>query len=138
MALVRHGRDEKYPSGFPIASGLPSWTAGATAAVIGNGCYRGFFFPPFYIAVAGTEKWRGTLALVWAVLRLGLVLAILAVHMSTAVGSCRLWLPSNLSVEPQAVKRGTNSALLTPLEARMAAAKKVKESFAQAKGLSDA
>ncbi|CAL2257279.1 unnamed protein product [Prunus armeniaca] len=39
-------------------------------------------------------------------------------------------------VEPRAIKHGDDSASLTPLEVRMAAAKKVRESFTRAKGSS--
>ncbi|CAL2265523.1 unnamed protein product [Prunus armeniaca] len=58
-------------------------------------------------------------------------------RMASAKSSISNW-TSGTSAEPQVVKHKANSVLLTPLEERMVVAKKVNESFAQAKGPLDA
>ncbi|CAL2230341.1 unnamed protein product [Prunus armeniaca] len=86
------------------------------------------------------EKWQGMLALVRAVLLLRSVLAILAVHLQGMRVELR-GLLIHLAIESicraTSSKRGIDSTSLIHLEARMATAKKVRESFALAKGHSD-
>ncbi|CAL8090066.1 unnamed protein product [Prunus armeniaca] len=146
MALMRRGGDETYPLGFPTASGLPSWSWAPFASWAPNwtcerdlrGLYyllrRGVAVHTKYLELRRLnrilEKWQGMLALVRAVL-------LLSQGMRVELRGLLIHLAIESICRATSSKRGIDSTSLTPLEARMATAKKVRESFALAKGHSD-